>query len=202
MFHIKRLSRSLEGCWLACRILLWGPWCGFLDCCLFLCPGGKLAFPCQLLRNVQSYVSRSSAGTKLGGRTTFDCVSGLVILNQALRFWSCECEITYFPTRGHACKTFPFPMNTFHFVNCLMFRIKRLNRCLEGCWLACRILLWGPWCGFLDCCLFLCPGGKLAFPCQLLRNVQSYVSRSSAGTNLAVELLWLCFRPCHFEPGA
>ena len=35
-----------------------------------------------------------------------------------------------FPLRGNAYKTFPFPMNTFHFVNCLMFRIKRLNRCL------------------------------------------------------------------------
>ena len=35
--------------------------------------------------------------------------------------------------RGHAYKTFPFPMNTFHFVNCFMFRIQRLNRCLEGC---------------------------------------------------------------------
>ena len=159
MFRIKRLNRSLEGgCWLACRILLWGPWCGFLDCCLFLCPGGKLAFPCQLLRNVQSYVSRSSAGSNLA-------VELLLIVFQALSFWTRRLGFevasakTHISHQRHACKTFPFPMNTFHFVNCLMFRIKRLSRSLEGCWLACRILLWGPCCGFLDCCLFLCPGG-------------------------------------------
>ena len=38
------------------------------------------------------------------------------------------------------------------------------------------------------------------FPCQLLRNVQSYVSRSSAGTNLnlAVELLLIVFQALSF----
>ena len=79
--------------------------------------------------------------------------------SKVLKFWSFKCEIKPFPMRGHACKTFPFPMSTFHFVNCFIFRIKRLNRCLEGCWLACRILLWGRCCGFVDCCLFLCQGG-------------------------------------------
>ena len=116
-------------------------------------------FPCQLLRNVQSYVSRSSAGSNLA-------VELLLIVFRALSFWTRRLGFevasakTHISHERHACKTFPFPMNTFHFVNCLMFRIKRLSRSLEGCWLACRILLWGPWCGFLDCCLFLCPGGS------------------------------------------
>ena len=63
--------------------------------------------------------------------------------SKVLKFWIFKCEIKRLPMRGHAYKTFPFPMNTFHFVNCFMCRIKRLNGCLEGCSLTCRILLWG-----------------------------------------------------------